>query len=371
LALVIWGALGVAVLSGLGWLLLLAADMNDTSVIEASLQGSVWSVLTETRFGMVWCARLVLALVLGVLVICPRARWLAFGAAALLLALLALIGHGGATPGLAGRIHLASDMVHLLAAGAWLGGLPALAFLLTNAGIDDGRVWSAFAVDATSRFSMLGIVSVTALLTSGAVNSWNLLAGPSDLLSADYGQLVALKIGLFAAMVGIATFNKYRLTPHLPRPGIMRKLVRNTVGEIGLGLSAILVVGALGNMAPSAHQHSHTGAVPSDAAFVHIHSDRAMAEVTIQPGRPGMARVTILLMKEDFSPFTAKDVVFDFSLEGHPEVRALSRPATLFPNGNWEVDKVEIERPGVWIVNLIIRTDKSSFELDGRIAIDR
>jgi hypothetical protein len=76
-------------------------------------------------------------------------------------------------------------------------------------------------------------------------------------------------------------------------------------------------------------------------------------------------------MKEDFSPFTAKDVVFDFSLEGHPEVRALSRPATLFPNGNWEVDKVEIERPGVWIVNLIIRTDKSSFELDGRIAIDR
>jgi hypothetical protein len=258
-----------------------------------------------------------------------------------------------------------------MAAGAWLGGLPSLAFLLTSARINGGRAWSKFAVDATSRFSMLGIVCVAALLASGAVNSWNLLAGPSDLLSANYGRLVALKIGLFAAMVCIAAFNKYRLTPHLPRPGIMQKLVCNTVGEIGLGLCAIAVVGALGNMMPSAHQHSHTGAVPSDAAFVHIHSDRAMAEVTIQPGRPGMARVTILLMKEDFSPFTAKDVVFDFSLEGHPEVRALSRPATLLPNGNWEVDKLEVERPGVWIVNLTIRTDKSSFELDGRIAIDR
>jgi copper transport protein len=103
---------------------------------------------------------------------------------------------------------------------------------------------------------------------------------------------------------------------------------------------------------------------------IHIHSDRAMAEVTIQPGRPGMARAIILLMNEDFSPLTAKDVVFDFSLEGHPEVGVLSRPATLLPDGNWEVNKLEIERTGVWIVNLKIRAEKLSIELDGRIAID-
>jgi hypothetical protein len=75
-------------------------------------------------------------------------------------------------------------------------------------------------------------------------------------------------------------------------------------------------------------------------------------------------------MNEDFSPLTAKDVVFDFSLEGHPEVGVLSRPATLLPDGNWEVNKLEIERTGVWIVNLKIRAEKLSIELDGRIAID-
>ena len=55
------------------------------------------------------------------------------------LALPALVGHAGATPGLAGDLHLVSDMLHLLAAGAWLGGLPAFAFLLLRARRSAGR----------------------------------------------------------------------------------------------------------------------------------------------------------------------------------------------------------------------------------------
>ncbi len=93
----------------------------------------------------------------------PAARLLQLAAAACLIALLALIGHAGATPGLAGRTHLAGDMVHLLAAGAWLGGLPALAMLLAHACSTRKPTWRAFAVRATGRFSLLGIVSVAAL----------------------------------------------------------------------------------------------------------------------------------------------------------------------------------------------------------------
>ncbi len=103
-------------------------------------------------------------------------------AAAGLLALLGLIGHAGATPGLTGGIHLASDMVHLLSAGAWLGGLPALAMLLmAQARRSQKPGWGAIATDATHRFSRLGIICVAVLLASGVVNSWNLLAGPRDL----------------------------------------------------------------------------------------------------------------------------------------------------------------------------------------------
>jgi putative copper export protein len=67
--------------------------------------------------------------------------------------------------------------------------------------------WYDFTIRATRRFSVVGILSVGALLASGLINSWNLLSGPRDLVISDYGRLVALKIGLFAAMVGIAAVN--------------------------------------------------------------------------------------------------------------------------------------------------------------------
>ena len=233
------------------WLVWLSADIYGASIVEVCLHGGVWSVLTETRFGLVWIARLGLAILLGVLMLWPAARLLQLAAAACLLALIALIGHAGATPGTAGQIHLASDIVHLLAAGAWLGALPALTMLLGQTAMPAIRI-GRHAVTAARRFSLLGMVSVSALLASGVVNSWNLLGGPRDLVTTDYGRLVLLKIGLFVAMVGIAAVNRFHLTPQLPAAGALKALRRNSLAEIGLGLCALLFVGALGTCRPAA-----------------------------------------------------------------------------------------------------------------------
>ena len=138
--------------------MLLAAEIYGAPIIAVCLHGGVWTVLTDTRFGLVCTARLALAVLLGVLMPWPATRLLQLAAAAGLIALIALIGHAGATPGTAGDIHLASDMVHLLAAGAWLGGLPALAMLLARARRADDPAWHSFAIGATRRFSWLGIV---------------------------------------------------------------------------------------------------------------------------------------------------------------------------------------------------------------------
>ena len=55
---VVWITLTLAVLSGLAWLVWLSADIYGASIIEVCLHGGVWSVLTDTRFGLVWSARL-------------------------------------------------------------------------------------------------------------------------------------------------------------------------------------------------------------------------------------------------------------------------------------------------------------------------
>src|SRR5262249_44669202 len=208
-----WIGLGVAILSGAAWLVLLASDILGAPLVDVCLHGGAWPVLFDTRFGIVWCARLALALLLGLLLLRRALPSLQLTAAIALAILLALVGHAGATPGTAGDFHLVSDMVHLLAAAAWLGGLPAFALLLRQACHLTEPLWYEFAIRATRRFSVVGILSVSALLASGLINSWNLLSGPRDLVITGYGRLVAFKIGLFAAMVAIASVNRLYLTP--------------------------------------------------------------------------------------------------------------------------------------------------------------
>ena len=86
--------------------------------------------------------------------------------------------------------------------------------------------WNAYAVAATRRFSLLGTISVVALLASGVVNSWMLLGSPRDLMTTDYGRLLLLKIGLFAAMLAIAAVNRFHLTPRLPAAVALRALAQ-------------------------------------------------------------------------------------------------------------------------------------------------
>ncbi len=366
----VWGALAVTVLSGLAWLAWLAADIYGAPVIAVCLHGGVWSVLTETRFGLVWTVRLGLAIILGMLMLWPATRLLQLAAAAGLLALIALIGHAGATPGIAGGIHLVSDMVHLLAAGAWVGALPALALLLAHARKPGDSAWGPYAVDATRRFSLLGIASVGALLASGVINSWNLLGDPRDLITTEYGRLVLLKIGLFIAMAGIAAVNRFHLTPRLPETGALRELQRNSLAETGLGLCSLLVVGVLGTLSPSGHAHSTSTPVPPDAVFVHIHTNEAMAEVTIEPGRTGQANAIIRVLREDFSEFPAKDMLL--VLEAPGAGLKIVRNAAHLPDGTWQVNRVELSRPGVWTVRLTIAPATGPpIVLDAPIEIDR
>ena len=359
-----WAALAVAIASGAVWLALLAADIYGAPLVEVCLQGGPWAVLSGTRFGAVWSARLAVALLLAMLLLWPALRWLQLAAAAALIAPLALIGHAGATPGAAGQLHLASDAVHLVAAGVWLGGLPVLALLLSLA-----RPPRGLAARAAARFSTLGIASVAALLASGIVNSWMLLSTPRDLIATDYGRLLFLKIGLFAAMLVIAAVNRFHLTPRLAGAPARRALMRNSLTETALGAGVLLLVGALGTMQPAAHHHLPDIAIPADAAFVHIHTEQAMADVMIDPGRTGTANASIRVMHEDSSDFPTDGIRLTLDPPA-PGPRPIDRIAMRQADGTWRVDGISLPQPGNWIVTVIIAADKKhQIVLDAPIVI--
>lgn len=364
-----WCALAIAVASGAAWFTLLAAAILDVSVLDAWLHGGWLKVAGTTLFGQAWTVRLILSVVLAGLLMWPAARWLQVAIAAAFAALIAFSGHASATPGLAGNIHLAADMGHLVAAAAWLGALPALALLLSVAHRRKDATWDAIAIAATARFSWIGIACVATLLASGIVASAILLSSPRDLIATSYGRLLSVKIGLFLTMVAFAAVNRFRLTPRLPRS--LGTLVHTSLAEILLGLGIVAAVAALGTMEPGGHVHSAPVEMPQDAAFVHLHMPEVMADVTIDPGHPGRAHAIIHVMREDASDFPTNDVKFALD---PPKSPAQSPPhiATRLPDGTWRVDNLDLRAPGVWTIRVIVATGAPApAVLDGPIVIAR
>jgi copper resistance protein D len=159
-----------------------------------------------------------------------------------------------------GNLHLTADALHLIATASWIGGLVPLALLLAAARRKQAFAWASLARDVAQRFSTLGIVSVGALLVTGIVNAWILVGSSHALIVTGYGQLLMLKLVVFAIMLTLAAVNRFWLTPKLafssenePQLEALRQLTRNSVTEIALGLTIFAIVGVLGTLHPAIH----------------------------------------------------------------------------------------------------------------------
>jgi len=255
-----WIALAVALVSGVIWLLLQAVSMSGLPFGEAMTSQVLSTVVNQTQFGLVTEIRSALAIVLAACLACdrfPLAGWLALAAGLGLTAAIAWTGHAGSTPGELGDLHLAADALHLVAAAAWIGGLVPLVLLLAAVRRHHAVASASLARDAAQRFSTLGIVSVATLMATGVVNSWILVGSVHALLVSEYGQLLTLKLVVFAAMLAFAAANRVWLTPQLvssgSEPEALRQLTRNSVVEIALGFAIFAIVGVLGTMHPAFH----------------------------------------------------------------------------------------------------------------------
>ncbi len=250
----------------------LVAVVHQTAVLEGSAAAAlrpeaIARMLLQTQGGTVWLLRGGLLVLLGAFVIVraevrERADWRALrGQVALLgvvaLALVAAAGHAAAVePGAAAA--LAADVVHLVAGGVWVGGLPALALLLWLAGRRAGADARPYAVLAAGRFSRLALALVGALLVSGLWSTWVQIASVAGLLGTRHGRLLVVKLVAFAAMLGLATLNR-RVIPALAgdaatigRPA-MRRLSRLVAAEAALALLVLAVVAAMTVTPPARH----------------------------------------------------------------------------------------------------------------------
>ncbi|MFO6081773.1 copper homeostasis membrane protein CopD, partial [Pseudomonas aeruginosa] len=182
----------------------------------AELSTHVFDMLiTGTHMGIAWCIRILALLVCVLVAMLKLNATLRFAVMALstgvALATLAWAGHGAMDDGVRGYIHLASDITHLWAAGAWVGAL--VAFLMLASHKQDVAQDPVAVLSRTSNgFARIGTAIVAALVVSGILN-YLLIAGPSfdPLISTLYGRLLMVK--LLRPISGVA-----RRMPSQPPP---------------------------------------------------------------------------------------------------------------------------------------------------------
>jgi putative copper resistance protein D len=213
------------------------------------------TLVLETGIGRAWAAQIVLAALLLAAVLARAPAGVVLLPAAGALASQAWIGHAAAGTGAEGAVRLGSMAVHLLAAGAWLGGLVPLGRTLRAARLAGGEAALAGAARALRRFSRMGYAAVGLILLTGVANTWFVAATARGFALA-YASALALKLVLAAALVSLALANRTVLLPRVDGaegrdPAALAALERNVLLEQGLGLLVVLTASLLGSLPPS------------------------------------------------------------------------------------------------------------------------
>jgi copper transport protein len=199
-----------------------------------------------TTAGRALAVAALFALALAGLALAPRRpAQLRAALAGGLLASLAFVGHAAAVSGPPGVMRIAVMAAHLLGAGVWLGGLLPLAIALPRAGADTLpllREFSRIALATVALLAVTGMATAVAVLT---------LAGGTPGMT--YVKTLGVKLALVAGMLGLASLNRWRLTPLAERdPAAARRALAWTIaGEQILALAVIAAVTLLGQLDPS------------------------------------------------------------------------------------------------------------------------
>ena len=220
-----------AVVSAPVWLALMVVGMAGTKL--AAGPGTLLQAAGTTLFVQLFLPRLLVLLALTVAVWRGKARLTAWLSGAALF-LIAVTSHAAAASRYDfGFVGTASDGMHLLAGGYWIGSLCVLTVLLVQ------RPAAPRLGQALSIFAEWGMIAVALLVMTGMINAAMVLLGTPGHDAAPYLAVLGLKLALVAAMIALALVNQFRLLPRLGQTGMFAKLKSNVGWELGLGLTVV------------------------------------------------------------------------------------------------------------------------------------
>ena len=320
----VWARLcTMAALVAGGCLLIWQTYLLASSVGSDSLMVIIRQMVLGTRWGLLWMTREGLLVLLWYLLgralfgqVSLRGEQLLHGLIGLLLlSLLTVQALSGHASGISDNVLLAvvNDVVHLLAASVWMGGLVALLVGLGLAYRERPRIYSQrdvdpFALSSLRAFGSVALLSVGLLFATGLYSMGQQVASIDGLIASLYGQTLLIKIG-FVLVIGLVGFLNTALL-HKAVTKVLRRLLRRPEGwtpiaakrlplvlgvEALIGISVLLLTGALtASRPPRGIEYTLTPGDISSSLSQNV--DDLVVTLLVKPNRPG---------RNVFSVFTA------------------------------------------------------------------
>ena len=265
--------------------LALSAVATAVMAILAGLETpSVGEYMTGSRNGALQLARAAVAAIGAVaLVIVPlRLAGIAAGGTGFIgILLLVVAGHSAALPGF---VPIVGQLVHVVGAAVWIGGLAGLlALTLRPQLVTTGQPPGMRAI--VPRFSALALVSIGLVGLTGVYSAW-LQTGALVTFETEYGRTLIVKSALAAAAFGIGGLNYLDGGRMLARLGGFRPRLMVEVTTA----TAVLLVTAVLATTPPTEGVSGIAIEPIPDAFGEVAPGMGME---VAPGRPGLNRVAV------------------------------------------------------------------------------
>lgn len=201
------------------------------------------AVLRALGFALAITASIVALRQVGRLNAAPGRRffhyfWAACGASLVLVVSgFRVVGHVSVLPA-TGQVAV---VLHVLAISLWVGSLyPLLSMCQTNQ-------YAELQI-TLKKFGDFAVYIVAALVLSGVLMVWQLLATPSELISTTYGIAIVLKVVMVVALLLVAALNKLKLVPRLIEQQNTLQLRKSIRMEIFLATLILLLTSYLSTL---------------------------------------------------------------------------------------------------------------------------
>lgn len=355
------GAAAVGAAGVIAYLLLAARPLPSTGVGLDPAAAFGW-----TPFAIAMRASILAALAAAALGFVGRATPDAghpLAAAVLLgiaLAGMSLAGHVASNGGPA---FAALDWLHLVAAAAWLGALPAAWTLAARAG--PGRRSTAGRM--LRLHGRLALVAAPLVVLSGLANSPLVLGAGRNLVASDYGNLLLAKAVLLSAALAIGAVN------HLALRGRGRSATGALVtAELVVAALAVMTAATMVTIQPASARAPIVHPPPVAPAHFFEQSATARVHVAVSLPAPGNQayRVTVRDAERPGSTAGLSAVLLTFTPPPASGLRPERVELTADPAGGlWTASGAHTPVPGTWGLEVTLRRpgepdERAAFDLD-------